>query len=114
MEQGACFDSVRFNQLVTELGGDEPSAVEVVEIFLSELPQYADALQSATSPGEFAQVLHKFRGALLVLGLSNVATRIAALEQEAKVGRTMNAADVSSVCEVIADIAKQCRNLLPK
>lgn len=69
--------------------GDEELFHELIDMFISQVPEYQMQLQQELSLGEWEQLgrtAHKVKSALTMMGLNDLAMEMKVLEEQAKKG----------------------------
>ncbi len=82
-------DKIDLSYLRDISGGDEELFFELIDMFISQVPEYQKQLQQELSLGEWEQLgrtAHKVKSALTMMGLNDLAAEMKLLEQQAKNG----------------------------
>lgn len=112
MQEGQKRETVSRDRLAVLLGGDEQGANEILGLFLAEIPRFQQGFAVATSPPQFARLVHRLRGSLLSLGLTTDAARLAAIELAAQDGETIDGDAVSWIAALLPALAAETQQEL--
>ena len=96
---------VSTDTLVSDLS-DDPDMIEIVEMFIDELPSRATAIQEALNEndlGSLAMLVHQLKGAAGGYGFPTITDMARQLEQTAKTEQ-----DLAKLSRQVEDLASLC------